>query len=1137
MLLSTVLFSQTREVSDTLRVNLKNYYKISQLNIIPFSEIVFITNRTLNRNEYQIDYSSGVFKILPQVSYSLLDTIIINYKSVKINLKQEYKHRNPEIRLDEKTLDTLRFAKPIGSSLNSTSIFGKDLQKSGALVRGFTIGTNRDFTLNSGLRLQLTGKLSDDIDIVAALSDENTPIQPEGNTETLEELDKVFIELRHKNAVGTFGDYEFNVRNSEFGQVTRKLQGLQGEVQFENTTGKIAVAGSRGKYNSNLLQGQDGNQGPYRLTGINGERTIFVIAGSEKVFVDGSEMKRGENNDYVIDYSNAEVTFTAKRLITSASRITVEFEYTDQKFKRNFFGADFSTKLFSEKLKVGVSYFQEGDDENSPIDFSYTDEQREILKQAGNDRNKAVVSGVTLAALDSLGKTQGNYSKVDTTINGESFTYYKYLPSSLQSVYNVTFSYVGEGNGDYVKESLGRYKFTGVRSGSYLPIIFIPMPEQKRLGNISLAYSFAKGVSLNAEVSASAWDQNRISEFDDSKNFGYARKINFSFEPQDVVIADVSLGKIGFNYKDRIIQSKYSSLDRIDDVEFNRNYNIIGTGGDQTLREIQLQFQPVQNLNLSSQYGYLKQGENFQSNRFINQLKFAIPKSLTSSYTFDFVATNNLLTNSEWIRQNGNTNLLFGEISTGLDFLHENKSERLKANDSLSSTSLRYLELSPFIQYTSLANFDIKVNVGYREESFPLTGNLEKQSGSLTQQYQINYRGVKEFTTSLNLTLRNKAYTEAFKKLGYGNNETILLLSQSRVNLFNSFLNGELYYQAATEQSARMEKVFVKVPVGTGSYIYVGDTNNNGIPEEGEFQLSLYEADFVLVTIPTDKLFPVIDLKTNLRWKLDFSRLVEGDGTFDKIAKAISSETFWRIEENSKDPSTSDIYLLNFSKFLNETNTIRGSNYFQQDVNIFQNNSDLSFRIRYNQRKSLNQYSGGVERGYLRERSLRIRFKMVEEINNQTDFINQIDNMISPVSTSRAREISKNSFISDFSYRPIREMEVGLKFEVARSLDKYPAKPSTVDLNTFVLRSTYSFENLGRLRIEVERTELTSSSSEYSIPFEVLRGNVIGKNYFWRAFFDFRVSSLLQTSVSYDARKLGSSRVIHTMRAEAKAYF
>ena len=84
------------------------------------------------------------------------------------------------------------------------------MQKSGTLIRGFTVGTNKDFSLNSGLRLQLSGRLSDEIEVVAALTDENTPIQPEGNTERLEELDKVFIQVKHPNAIGTFGDYELH---------------------------------------------------------------------------------------------------------------------------------------------------------------------------------------------------------------------------------------------------------------------------------------------------------------------------------------------------------------------------------------------------------------------------------------------------------------------------------------------------------------------------------------------------------------------------------------------------------------------------------------------------------------------------------------------------------------------------------------------------------------------------------------------------------------------------------------------------------------------------------------------------------------------------------------------------------------
>ena len=114
-------------------------------------------------------------------------------------------------------------------------IFGPGLQKSGTLIRGFTVGTTKDFSLNSGLRLQLSGNLTDDIEIVAALTDQNTPIQPEGNTERLEEIDKVFIQIKHQNATGTFGDYNLTNRNGEFGVINRKLQGLMGTVNFEST--------------------------------------------------------------------------------------------------------------------------------------------------------------------------------------------------------------------------------------------------------------------------------------------------------------------------------------------------------------------------------------------------------------------------------------------------------------------------------------------------------------------------------------------------------------------------------------------------------------------------------------------------------------------------------------------------------------------------------------------------------------------------------------------------------------------------------------------------------------------------------------------------------------------------------------
>jgi hypothetical protein len=183
------------------------------------------------------------------------------------------------------------------------------------LFRGFTVGSNRDLSLNSGFRLQLNGKLSNDIEIVAALTDENTPIQPEGNTQKLQELDKVFIELRSKNVVGTLGDINVDFTNTEFANFTRKIQGVKGYVDYGLGDAQLSGAISRGKFNTNKFNGVDGVQGPYRLIGKENEINILVLSGTERVYIDGIAMTRGDQADYTIDYGIGEITFTAEELL------------------------------------------------------------------------------------------------------------------------------------------------------------------------------------------------------------------------------------------------------------------------------------------------------------------------------------------------------------------------------------------------------------------------------------------------------------------------------------------------------------------------------------------------------------------------------------------------------------------------------------------------------------------------------------------------------------------------------------------------------------------------------------------------------------------------------------------------------
>ncbi|MCL6494652.1 MAG: hypothetical protein K6T54_07710, partial [Ignavibacterium sp.] len=542
-------------------------------------------------------------------------------------------------------------------------------------------------------------------------------------------------------------------------------------------------------------------------------------------------------------------------------------------------------------------------------------------------------------------------------------------------------------------------------------------------------------------------------------------------------------------------------------------------------------------LRINSTVGFLKKGDSFTSDRFNNLIKFSDGTNFNLEYNLDYVSTSNKFINSNWFRHRGNAFFQVWHFKPGIDFLAEDKTDKRTASDSLLNGSLKYFELIPFIEIVEFEGIKFLSKHSFREDYFPINGTLYKESVSRTNSFEINYRGIKEFNSALNLSIRNKNFTNEFKQLGNLDNQSIVVRSQSKFSLWDPLLKGDLFYEVSTQKSARLQKVFVRVEQGTGNFKYLGDLNNNGIADENEFEPTTFDGDYIQVTIPTDQLFPVIDLKTSTRWKTNFSKLFNERNFISTAFRAISSETLWRIEENSKETKYSNVYLLRLSTFQNEATTIRGSNLFQQDFFLFENEQDLSFRFRFIQRTNLNEFSGGFERGYFRERSLRIKFKMVEEISNQTDLTNTNDNLSAQTNSNRIRRVNSNFITSDFSYRPSRTIEVGFKIRVGRNEDTYPVQPTIIDINGQAIRFNLSFLGVGRLRIEVERNELLANTTQNFIPFEITGGNQIGKNYFWRVNFDYKLSSNLQTTVSYDGRLQGSSKTIHTMRAEARAFF
>jgi len=197
-------------------------------------------------------------------------------------------------------------------------------------------GSSQDAFLRQSLDLAVSGSLAPGVELTGVLSDRNTPLTAAGSTQDLQSLDRVLLELRTPSGGASFGDVGLETRDGEFARVERRLQGVRAQWTTRGFTGSVAAASAPGEFHRLQFQGVDGQQGPYLLTDRNGGTGITVVAGSEIVTVDGVRQARGEGADYSIEYDRARLTFSNRRPISSASRITVDYQFTVNRYRRSF---------------------------------------------------------------------------------------------------------------------------------------------------------------------------------------------------------------------------------------------------------------------------------------------------------------------------------------------------------------------------------------------------------------------------------------------------------------------------------------------------------------------------------------------------------------------------------------------------------------------------------------------------------------------------------------------------------------------------------------------------------------------------------------------------------------------------------
>jgi len=1094
-------------------------YQLPDSFLIKGSESVWLDSVRLKpKIDYAMDYIAGQIRFFKAVMPR--QTVRIDYRLLPLQIRRRYFLREL-VRYEPgdsaKKMLPKRLAKARQSPRSPSS-----LKQNGSIVRGISIGSNQGLKLESGLRMQISGRIANKIDVVAALTDQNTPIQPEGNTQTLQEIDKVFIQLKSDRFRATLGDYYLSFEGTEFSSYHRKLQGVMGTAELGRTRVTLSGAVSRGKFTTNYFLGQEGNQGPYQLKGDRGQIDIIVLAGTEKVWIDGRLMTRGEQNDYVIEYSNGQITFTRHRLITADSRITVDFQYSDQKFQRSLYGVNLTTETKNKKLKLGVRLLRESDNKSNPLDYSLNDANRSRLQQAGDNTDSAYVSGVNY-----LGAGKGNYVAVDSA----GVRFYRYAGPNAGD-YNIAFNYVGPGNGSYQKAGYANYRYVGDGNGSYEPVIFLTPPESHDLADLTVAFQPWQHFQLSSELALSRRDKNLFSSKDDNDNAGLAMHTRFRFRQQPIKLLGRNFGKFNLAGRYRRVQQRFQYIDRTEEVEKNRKWDLSANVSQQEqLIELQGGYLPLEQWNIIGSLGENRRGANFFSRRWELGSELSFKKIPQLSYRIESIDSKESLSKrvAGWVRQYGQGSYRWWKLTSSVDFQAEQKRESFQ--DTLD-LGFRYYEIAPSLQLANWNKMSLTIGITHRRQDKFEEMAFRRESDALTRFATWQLKNWKNLSLSFQFTHRKRSYADS----SLGTKLTDLADFRADYAPLKRAVTTNWHYQLSNTQVARQERIYIRVERGQGNYRFDEDLN--------EYIPDALNGDYILRVRQTDEFIPVIELRASstikLRPELLWRKAARSKSfpAWKKWLAAISTETFFQLEEKTREPDVWAIYRLQLSRFQQDGTTIYGSNIFRQDVYWNRNRRKFSVRLRYNRRDNLNnQYLEGGQRFNVEEQQLRIQSQLSSKIGSQLDIQNRHERKRYKIPGRSDKNIYSRDASLDLSYRPRQPLELALKTRWGFAQNRV-VNPLEVNFISLAPRFNYAFRGKGRLRVELELNRVAVKPKNAIVPYEMVSGNRGGTNVRWIASFDYNVSRYLRASVSWNGRYEDYlRRAIYTVRAEMRAFF
>lgn len=1070
------------------------------------------------------------------------DTLTARYRVWPLLFAAERRHKDRTRLLSEDPdrRDPFKYVAPA----EREDLFGNaGLNKSGSISRGILFGNNQDLSVNSSLNLELSGRITDRIQVQASITDNSIPIQAEGNTLELQDFDQVFIKLFEDDWELIAGDFVLQRPNSHFLTYLKKSKGLSFNhrargARATNTLG-TSVAISKGKFARNVIQGVEGVQGPYRLRGDGGETFIVVLSGTERVFIDGQQLVRGQENDYVIDYNTAELTFTARRLITKDRRITVEFQYSDRNYMRTLLRLDDTWTRGRTTLRLNV--FSEQDHKGQPLQQDLTDQEQRALAEAGDDPLAAVVPGVDTVAYN---PDQVLYKAVDSL--GYSPVYvYSTSPDSAR--HRITFSAVGAGKGDYVQQEFtpnGRvYRWVApdtvngavVHRGDHAPVRVLVAPRSQQVVTVGADHRTVGGLRLSTELAYGRYDRNTFSGRDAADDQAFAARVKAD-QAIPLRAAD-STWALELGLESEALTASFTPVERYRAVEFERNWNAVGRplDGDQLLAALGVGLR-------AGKAGRLRYVLNtFQVRDRYAGWRHELLSDLHPG-RFDLTGTASLLTTTSpvrtgFLRHKARLARRMRWFTIGVQDEHEHNRFLADTSDALLAGSYRFHDWEVFIQSRDTARTTFRVGGGQRYDQGLRDGGLARSTVATVGTATLGVGRDARHRLATTFTYRQLRIVDS-TLTAQRPEDTYLMRIDHDLTLGKGVAVWDLFYELGSGLEQQREFLYVEVPAGQGLYIW-NDYNGNGIKELNEFEQANfgYEANYVRVFVPgttyartfSNQLSASLDLRPSVAWGgrtglrrflAKFSDLA----SFRSDRKTSTADLGQALDPFRIDPT--DTLLTAF------TSSLRNTLFYDRTSPVW--SVDHTFQSDRTKTLLLN----GFESRLRELDQVRIRWNITRQWT--TDLEGEAGRVAnaSDLLSGRTFNIRQYGVRPRVTWRPNTDLRAALSYRYTDKLNREELGGEAATVQNLGLEARWNTAGKGSIQLNLDLVDIRyDGDPNTSLGNEMLGGLKVGTNWTWSLNIQRRLSRNLQVDLTYNGRKSEHTPAVHVGGAQVRAFF